>query len=285
MKPASSFLLFALILLAASGCATPLFYHPDARSYYAKPVNAEEVWFASHDGTRLHGWLVPAIGEAQGTVVHCHGNAQNLSAHWGFVSWLPTNGYNVFTFDYRGYGKSEGHPTPAGLVMDSATALAVAARQPGVDTNSIFILGQSLGGPNALWAAALNSNLCPRAIVLDSTFSTYRSIVRDKVKLIPVLSWFRWPLSFVLASDRWSTQRAIDRISPTIPLLFLHGTADRVIPVEHSKTLYDNAREPKQLVILEGLDHTGGLPGKGPARQTVLDFMRTNVEIQELTTQ
>jgi cephalosporin-C deacetylase-like acetyl esterase len=78
-----------------------LFYYPDSR-VYSTPAGAglpyQDVWFTSRDGTKLHGWFIPAAsqGPALGTVVHFHGNAQNMTAHVSFVSWLPAEGFNVF---------------------------------------------------------------------------------------------------------------------------------------------------------------------------------------------
>src|SRR4051812_22313310 len=97
------------------------FYFPD-RIKYDTPERArlafEDVRFASADGTLLSGWFIPAIGEAKGTVVHMHGNAQNMTAHWGYAEWLPARGYNLFCFDYRGYGQSQGRPDPKGVFED-----------------------------------------------------------------------------------------------------------------------------------------------------------------------
>lgn len=64
------------VVAAATGC-NGVFYQPDAQRYRPLPAGAEDVWFASGDGTRLHGWFLPAVGMAKGTVVHMHGNAQN----------------------------------------------------------------------------------------------------------------------------------------------------------------------------------------------------------------
>ena len=113
-------LLFALLLgcslFGLSSCAQQAFYYPD-HADYGTPAQAglqhEDIFFQSEDGTRLHGWFIPAqnaggLIPARATIIHFHGNAQNLSAHKEAVQWLPAHGYNVFLFDYRGYGLSEG---------------------------------------------------------------------------------------------------------------------------------------------------------------------------------
>lgn len=109
------------LLLLSSGCASRFLYYPDHRVYQTpqrKGLRCEEVNFVSHDGTALTGWFVPATGKAIGTVIHFHGNAQNMTAHFSFVDWLPEEGFNVFTFDYRGYGRSAGAPERQGVFDD-----------------------------------------------------------------------------------------------------------------------------------------------------------------------
>src|ERR1051325_11044653 len=157
---ATRFFGLALALACLTGCVQGAFYHPD-RVLYDTPARLglkyEQVTFASQDGTRLVGWFIPARGyadpkRAKGTVVHFHGNAQNLSAHWQFVDWLPQRGFNLFVFDYRGYGASQGSPEPKGVFEDSLAALDYVRARPDVDPERLLALGQSLGGTNAIAA-------------------------------------------------------------------------------------------------------------------------------------
>jgi len=262
------------LLLISGGCANQLCYHPD-HTVYSQPQQArppaEVVHFASADGTQLTGWFVPALGPAKGTVAHFHGNAQNLTAHFAFVDWLPAAGYNVFTFDYRGYGESAGAVDRDGIDADGIAALRYLAARPGVDTNRIVVLGQSLGGAIAL--AALAEHPCRvRALALDSTFYSYRSVARDAMSHIFFYSLLRWPLSLVLVGDRRSPCDTLARLPP-MPLVFIHGTADTVIPVHHSQELFAMAPEPKQLWLVDGQPHTGALlDPRLPYRQKLVEF-------------
>ena len=97
------------------------------------------------------GWSrAPDARQAKGTVVHFHGNAQNMSSHWQFVGWLARRGYNVFVFDYRGYGDSAGHAELQGVYADSHSALDYVRSRADVDPTRLLVLGQSLGGTNAI---------------------------------------------------------------------------------------------------------------------------------------
>ena len=263
-----------LAMLLAGGCANRLCYHPD-HTVYSQPQQArppaEVVRFASADGTQLTGWFVPAVGPAKGTVAHFHGNAQNLTAHYSFVSWLPAAGYNVFTFDYRGYGESAGSVDRDGVDADGVAALRYLAERPGIDTNRIVVLGQSLGGAIAL--AALAERPCRvRAIALDSTFYSYRAVARDAMSHIFFYSLIRWPLSLVLVGDRRSPCDTLKRLPP-MPIVFIHGTADTVIPYHHSVRLFAEAKEPKQLwTVKDGVHASALLAPAQPWRERLVAF-------------
>ncbi len=255
-------ILVALIAVALPGCVSRMFYYPD-RVMYRTPESmgpgTREVFFESLDGTRLHGWFTPASTQpARGTVVQFHGNAQNLTAHSGFVDWLPAEGYNLFLFDYRGYGKSEGNPSRQGLFEDGVAALRLVRTFPEVDTNRIAIIGQSLGGTIALAVAGRHPELRGQTLIIDSAFYSYRQIVRDKIKEMPLLSMLRVPLSYWLTNDDLSPHATIADIAP-VPILFIHGTDDLVIPHQHTEMLHAAARDPKKLILIPGGHHLGAL--------------------------
>lgn len=266
------------LLLLCGGCASRFFYYPDHNTY-RQPSQihppAEVVTFSSADGTKLSGWFVPAIGPAKGTVLHFHGNAQNLTAHFAFVAWLPAEGFNVFTFDYRGYGASEGHAERRGLYEDSLAALNYIATRPGIDTNRLCVFGQSLGGAQAL--AVLGDHPLPgiRAIAIESTFYSYRTITRDAMAKMPLINLLRWPLSFLVIGNGSSPVDELRKLPP-VPLVLVHGTADSVIPYYHSQWLFEEAKQPKQLWTVQGGEHTGAfINPNSHFRKMLVDFFST----------
>lgn len=237
--------------LCLGGCAQNLFYQPD-NILYDTPKNAglnfEEVTFTSLDGTPLTGWFIPAVGipdpkQAKGTVIQFHGNAQNISAHWRFAQWLPQHGYNLFAFDYRGYGTSKGSPTVKGVFEDSNAAINYVRQRSDVNPDKLVVFGQSLGGTNAIAAVGSGNKQGIQAVIVESTFSSYSAIASDKV-----------PGTGMLMSDDYSAQRFIANISP-IPLVLIHGTEDKVIAIKHSEQLLALARPPKQLIVVPGGEH------------------------------
>lgn len=253
-----------------------MFYYPD-RTVYDTPASHglkyEEVGFFSADGTRLSGWFIPVVGSsAKGTVLHLHGNAENMTSHYDFVSWLPLHGFNLMVFDYRGYGKSGGKPGREGVYQDSRAALNYLRSRKDIDHTRLLLLGQSLGGAQAITVVGNGDRQGVRAVVSDSTFYSYRSIVRDTIGRMPLLSFFRTPLSQILISDRLSPADAVARIAP-IPLLLIHGTRDQVIPFSHAEQLYARAGQPATLRRMEGGDHTEALIAPdSPYRRRLVEF-------------
>lgn len=258
----NNLIIFSLILLAfflfGCGRVSQMFYYPDHTIYgtpASRGLSFEEVDFLSQDGTRLNGWFIPAIGPAQGTVLHFHGNAENMTSHFAFVDWLPAAGFNLFVFDYRGYGQSAGSPDRRGVYEDSQAALIYLRSRPDIDPSKLLVLGQSLGGAQAITVVGGGERQGVRAVVVDSSFYSYRSIVRDKIAVMPLLSFFKTPLSRIVISDDLSPADYIGRIAP-IPLLLMHGSADEVIPFHHAEMLLARANEPKSLWRIEGGGHT-----------------------------
>lgn len=255
-------LLAAVLLISACvylpNVAQNSFYYPEKEYLWGTPENDglvyEEVTFQSSDGLTLHGWFVPALTQnqesAKGTVILVHGNAANISNHWHLVNWLPQEGFNVFVFDYRGYGHSEGKPSFKGTTEDTIHAIEYIRSRPDVAPDQLLVIGQSLGGNNAIAAigslpAEQKRGIC--AILIDSTFFSYSSIANDKLSG-----------AGLLINDKYSASQHIQQIAP-IPSLFIHGTADQVIPYSHTQRLFEIAPEPKTLIIIPGGGHITAL--------------------------
>jgi uncharacterized protein len=273
------------LIFWCGGCANGLFYHPNAVEYMLPSdsgLSYEDVTFESNDGTKLHGWFIPAKDPAWATVIHFHGNAGNISGHLRFVNWLPYHGCNLLMFDYRGYGTSEGKPSRRGLFEDSMAALDYALSRDDVDPERVVLLGQSLGGADAIAVASEAGDAVVRAVVLDSAFYSYRSIVRDKIGELPVLGWFKSPLSYVMATNSFHSGRLIASLSP-IPVMIIHGTDDQVVPYHHGQMLYEHAREPKTFLTVEGGKHVTALTVYGHIyQQQVLEFFKQALSDDDL---
>ena len=241
------FLLFPLFLFF-SGCGS-LFFYPQKQLYdnpVARLFSPEDIYFKTSDGLTLNGWFFQAANtEARATVLVLHGNAQNLSTHVNSVLWLIREGFNLFIFDYRGYGKSQGSPSIKGVHLDAEAALRTLLSMPNTGKEQIIVLGQSIGGAIAVYTVA-NTPYKDRiaALVIDSTFSSYRRIAREKLAQVFITWPFQYPLSY-LVSDSYSPIKWIRKVS-SVPVLIIHGDKDPVVPLHHGQILYDEALDPKE---------------------------------------
>lgn len=236
-----------LLLLVLVSC-TNLFYQPSGRQFFkpeAFKLGYEDIYFKSSDGTKLHGWFFKGKGEPKGTIVQFHGNAENISSHFLNLAWLVNEGYNLFTFDYRGYWLSEGDAEPQGVYHDSLAALDKAFELHDKAGGKHFVVfGQSLGGAISLRAVPDFKNKDKvTLIVQDSTFSSYEDIAVDKLSSV----WFLWPLSplgYVLISDKYASEDVFNKI--TWPTLVITGGQDVVMPAKFGKRIYKGIQSEKK---------------------------------------
>ncbi|QCF26899.1 alpha/beta hydrolase [Hydrocarboniclastica marina] len=256
-----------VMLVILSGC-TSLFFYPDNRQYVTPDqlrLAFEEVQLSTSDDEQLYGWWLPAEGQPQGTVYFLHGNAQNISAHFLNVSWLPGAGYNVFIIDYRGFGMSTGSPDLEGVLIDSMAGLDWALDRS--DPLPVFVLGQSLGGAMALLASH-EANRKPEGLIIDGAFAGFRRIAQEKLNQ----SWITWalqvPLSWLIPANR-EPLSIVGKLD--LPLLFIHSNVDNVVPAHHGRLLYAAASPPKQFLATE-TPHAATF-AVDEYRQTVLDFL------------
>ena len=204
-------------------------------------IPCEDAWFTAADGTALHGWFFDHPNP-RAVALFCHGNAGNIASR-GQAMWLlnQRHGLAIMTFDYRGYGKSEGSPSEQGILADARAARHWLAERTGVAESDIVLMGRSLGGAVAVDLAAKDG---ARGLVLASTFSSLPDAAQQHVP---------WALPHLNMTQRLNSAAKIRDYSG--PLLQSHGDADEVIPLALGKKLHEAAPGPKQWIIIPGGKH------------------------------
>jgi dipeptidyl aminopeptidase/acylaminoacyl peptidase len=273
----------AILALRLTRTMERLFFVPTAgpTPLSKAPPGAEAVRFASLDGTELSGWFVPAAGaedaaarRARPTVLHLHGNAGNVTDHAWFTAYLPPAGFNVFVFDYRGYGESAGAPRRREELLDDArAALDHLLARPDVDPARIGLYAQSLGGALGLVLMAERSEL--RAGVFESAFASWRDVAANAVGGDPPMLPARW-LAGLLIPDHARPLDAIVRIER--PLLLLHGDADATVPASHGRRLAAAAGPSARLVLLPGGAHNTLRDTHPEVEPLVIEFLAAGLE-------
>jgi fermentation-respiration switch protein FrsA (DUF1100 family) len=271
--------LLTTLLLAYGGFAVLLFLFQDKLAYYPQigreihstprehGMDYQALTLDTADGERLDAWFVPAL-QAHGVVLILHGNAGNLSHRMDSIAMFHRLGYGVLIFDYRGYGRSSGKPSEAGLYRDARSAWDYLTRQRGIAPDRIILFGESLGGAVAAWLAAqLGPQEQPGALVLSSTFTSVPDLAADLYPWLPA----RW-----LARLRYDTREALAQTH--CPVLVAHSPDDEIIPFRHGQGLFEAAPEPKVFLRLAGGHNDGFIFMRPEWVEVLAGFLREHVE-------
>jgi fermentation-respiration switch protein FrsA (DUF1100 family) len=205
----------------------------------------EDVYFEADDGVRLHGWFVS--GETQRTLLWFHGNAGNVGHRVENLMMMHNLvGASMFIIDYRGYGRSEGEPTEAGLYLDAEAALRHLTTERGISPErGVILFGRSLGSAVAVELATRHSFL---GVVLESPLTSIDAFVRQAYPALSGIAEVD-----VEAHSSFDSITKIGRIH--CPVFILHGDYDEIVPYSMGRELYDAANEPKSFYRIRGAGH------------------------------
>ncbi|MCB4756485.1 MAG: alpha/beta hydrolase [Elusimicrobia bacterium] len=276
LKFSHNTLLFLVVLLVVfffvRRSFVGLFFYPDNEDYGSpsyRRIPFEDVFFPGGKGRKLHGYFFRPEGRPRGTIIQCHGNAANITNHYTLMLFLGKAGYNVFVFDYGGFGQSEGSPSPDSIVGDAFSALAYVRSRPDVDKNRIALFGQSLGGAPAAAVTAREKNL--RCLILEASFTTYREMAL--ATSLGRLLFFIVPAFIPGTGPKQFLKDIVPR-----PLLIIHGETDPVVPVKFSRRLHELSPSNSRLVIIPGFSHLEGPEGYSDYSTAVLEFLENNLK-------
>lgn len=193
----------------------------------------------------LYGWWLPADKGDAPTLLYLHGNDKNISHGHDLDSAARMHGmgFNVLMVDYRGYGKSTGgEPSEAKVYEDAEAAWNYLLGQRASPPQRTFIYGHSLGGAIAIDLAVRHPEAA--GLITESTFTTMVEMGKRKYGFLPV---------DLLLNQYFDSLGKIGRLK--VPVLFIHGTWDPLIPPQMSQQLYERAPPPKYLTLIEGGEH------------------------------
>ena len=207
-------------------------------------LSYDEISFDASDGVKLSGWFIPAEN-SRGMVLFCHGNAGNISHRLESILVFNRLSLDVFIFDYRGYGQSEGKPTEEGTYLDAEAAWDYLVENRQADPAGIIIFGRSLGGAVASWLAKERT---PGALIVESTFTSIPDIGAEAYPFLPVRLMSRFD---------YSTVDFIHGV--TCPVLIVHSRDDELISFNHGLKIFEASNEPKDLLEISGSHNDGFL--------------------------
>lgn len=237
------------------------------REIIATPAELGLTWrdieIISEDGLRLHGWHLPGPHGAP-TLLFFHGNAGNISHRLNSLRIFHQLGLEVVIFDYRGYGRSEGRPSEAGLHRDARAAADWLHDTLGADPARTIYFGRSLGGALAASAARHRP---PAALILESTLLSAREAAADLYPMYPAR---------LLARLQYATADYLREVPR--PALIIHSPDDEIIPFRHGENLARIAGQHGELLPIRGDHNTGFLVSGTVYTNGLRDFIARHIE-------
>ena len=225
-----------------------LIYYPNmpGRDLVATPetinLSYQDIEFVTDDNIKLHGWFIPGKN-AKATVLFFHGNAGNISHRLESIEIFHRLELNVFIFDYRGYGQSEGKITEKGTYRDAEAAWRYLNNTLGISEKQIIIFGRSLGASIASWLASKHT---PAALIIESGFTSVPSMGQRFYPFLPI----RWLTHF-----KYDTKQYVNKLSS--PVLVAHSKNDEIIPYDEGREIFAAAPEPKHFLEMRGGHNDG----------------------------
>jgi len=253
----------SLAVLLGAGCAALV---TQERELTFRPVREVSGWFSglpsdvrefylpvsdAPGAERLFTWYWPSDNPSAPTLLYLHGVRWNLTAHLRRIENLRSFGFSVVAIDYRGFGKSDGDLPSEQTVYEDARAgwrwLVAHERDPA----RRFIYGHSLGGAVAIDLAAsfAGKPAQARGLIVESSFTSLADIAADLT--------FSWIPTSILLTQKFDS---VDKIkSVDIPVLIVHGKGDRYVSPHFSESLFEAARMPKKLLLVENGSHNNSM--------------------------
>lgn len=238
----------------------------EERKEYVMAQSHKDVSITSFDGLKLHATYFPAVGESgnDNKIVICfHGyTGEGLSNHVAIADYFLKNGYAMLLPDARAHGQSEGEYIGFGCPdrKDALGWIEWAIQECGSDVK-IMLYGTSMGGATVLMTSGLELPANVKGIVSDCGFTSPKEVFTHVLNNMYHLPAFPAIQGANLINkkfagygmDECNAKREVQKA--TVPILFIHGSADTFVPTSMCYEIYDNCCSPKRMLIVEGASH------------------------------
>jgi pimeloyl-ACP methyl ester carboxylesterase len=210
----------------------PTMFRKNCRDTVKLSFKIESVLFINTEGDTLNGWLLrPKNQNPTITLLQLHGNAGSLYNYLKMSSLLKY-GFQLFMFDYSGFGFSQGKSTRDNILSDALSAFDYLKTRNEIKGTRLVIYGQSLGGNLAPVVASKRQNEID-GLVVEGGFSSYKDMAAKSYGFV----------GRILMAEKYNAMKSIKAYRK--PLLSIHSREDQTVPFDLGRKLFDNANEPK----------------------------------------
>ena len=217
-------------------------FHPDTRNVIPPsrlPRGVQELFIETEDRIKIQCYFIPSK-QSEKIIIYFHGNAGNIGHRLPDLMQLNSMGLNVLGVSYRGYGKSQGKPSEAGIYMDGDATFRHATGELGFAVENVLILGRSIGTSVAIHVSQ-NKKMGGLVLVTPLTSGAEQA----KASGLGLISF--------VAGDAFNNIGKIGFVS--CPVLVIHGTSDSIIPISMGKDIYAKSGPNKKFVAIKGAGH------------------------------
>jgi fermentation-respiration switch protein FrsA (DUF1100 family) len=224
-----------------------LIYFPDKTVFFTPNhiyLQFEDIKYKTSDNVSINGWFIPA-DSSEKVILFCHGNAGNISHRLESIQIFNRLSLDVFIFDYRGFGKSEGKVDEEGTYLDAEGAWNFLVEQKGFDPARIIILEKQPGG-----------------LILESSYTSLPDLGAKIYPFFPVR---------LLARYNYPTLEYLNEIN--CPKLFIHSKGDEIIPFSLGMENFKSAPQPKEFLEIQGSHNDGFMVSSSRYMEGIANFI------------
>ncbi|RKX28004.1 MAG: alpha/beta hydrolase [Candidatus Zixiibacteriota bacterium] len=202
----------------------------------------EDIFIEVAPGEKIHGWLfrttIASDSKPTSVLLFCHGNGGNISHRFETIEYILGLGADIFIFDYRGYGQSDGSPSEENIYVDARACFDWLKIEGRYKSEQIVLFGRSLGGVVAI---DLARQVPCRGLIVESSLTSARAMAAKMFPFFPISLLLRYHLN------------SLEKIGEiACPVLVTHSPEDEIIPYDMGKQLFATAKSPKCFVALRG---------------------------------
>lgn len=218
-----------------------MFYFPSKEMLSFKNLEYSEKALKVNDSINVYAYLFEPKQQINARIFLIHGGGGNVSTYQDMIRPLVENGFEVYAFDWRGFGKSNGVPNYKGVLEDTKIAFVDFLNSAKNRNIKNIVYGMSLGGQLAVRITKDNqSNI--NLLVLDGSIESAQSLAIDYS-----------PISFLKEKAKNSPQDfnqdyvAVEDIKfiENVPKIIIQSKNDKTVPIFRGKHLYESAKIPK----------------------------------------